>query len=142
MTEFIFMWLEKLGYTHPLHAPVTHVPMGMVIGGCTFALFAFFAKKPALFRTAMHCYVLALIAVPPTMFIGYMDWQHFYRGAANPYVTTKIVLGAILFVLSIVNIRLLSRENAGRPVVLAACVASLVVAGLIGFFGGELQYGG
>lgn len=141
MTEFIFMWLQKLGYTHPLHAPITHVPMGMVMGGFVFALFAHVVRKPELFRTALHCYVLALLATPPAMFVGYMDWQHFYRGEANPYVTAKILLGALLLALCVVNIRLLRKETSPRLPVLAACGFSMVVAGLLGFLGGALQYG-
>jgi uncharacterized membrane protein len=141
MTEFIFMWLEKIGFTHPLHAPVTHIPMGMVMGGCLFALIAHFAKKPALFRTALHCYVVALIAVLPTMFIGYIDWQHFYRGEANPYVIAKICLGTLLFVICGVNVSLLRKDTSNKWAIVSVSAVSFGVAGLLGFFGGELQYG-
>lgn len=141
MTEFIYMWLQKLGFNHPLHVPVTHVPMGMVIGGCVFAVCAVAAGKPELSRTALHCYVLALLAMPPTMFIGYMDWQHFLQGAPNPFVIAKIVLAFLLMIVCWINIRLLGKDPRHRAGILAANVGALILAGLIGYFGGELQYG-
>jgi uncharacterized membrane protein len=142
MTEFIFMWLEKLGYTHPLHSPVTHVPMGMVIGGCLFALIAEFRRKPMLFRTALHCYVLALVGIPITVFVGYMDWQHFYTGEWNSYIVAKLIMAAMLLLICMVNVVLLRRDPPpGRQIAVGA-VVSLALAGVLGYFGGELMVGG
>jgi uncharacterized membrane protein len=36
MIEFIYQALTKLGYTHPLHPTLTHVPLGMVMGALIF----------------------------------------------------------------------------------------------------------
>ena len=35
MTEAIFEFLGRIGFTHPLHPAMTHIPMGMVmtVGG-------------------------------------------------------------------------------------------------------------
>jgi uncharacterized membrane protein len=32
MLEFLYQTLTKIGYTHPIHPPVTHLTVGMVIG--------------------------------------------------------------------------------------------------------------
>ncbi len=141
MTDFIFMWLEKLGYAHPLHPPVTHVPMGMVIGGCAFALIGVLLNQPAFRRTALHCFVFALIGIPPVMFAGYMDWQHFYGGEWQPYIILKIALATLLIAICGYTVALLRRPDPNPRILLAAAVLSLAVAGVIGFAGGEIQYG-
>ncbi|MGD2029642.1 MAG: hypothetical protein PVG86_06850 [Desulfobacterales bacterium] len=38
MIEFIYLTLATIGYSHPLHPAMTHVPMGMIIGGFLFAI--------------------------------------------------------------------------------------------------------
>jgi uncharacterized membrane protein len=40
MIDFIYSTLVVLGYTHPLHPAVVHIPMGMVLGGFLFRLFS------------------------------------------------------------------------------------------------------
>ena len=141
MTEFIYMWLDKLGYGHPAHSPVTHVPMGMVIGGCVFVLLAVSLKQPIFYKTAMHCYAVALAAIPPTMFIGYMDWQHFYRGTWRVEITAKIIHGLALLVVCAFNFARLRKAPGDRRITAAGALISLAVAGALGFFGGELVYG-
>lgn len=142
MTDFIFMWLEKLGYTHPLHPALTHVPMGMVIGGCFFLLISYFFKAPALARTSLHCYVFALVGIPPVMFVGYMDWQHFFGGEWQPYIILKIVLATLLIVVCGFNVNKLRRATTPVPrYLLVTAVLSLAIAGVLGFAGGEIQYG-
>ena len=142
MTEFIYMWLGEIGYGHPLHSPITHAPMGMVIGGCLFVLLAAFMNKPALFTTAKHCYAVALAAIPPTVFVGYMDWQHFYHGVWRHEIVIKLVLASVLLAVCAYNFRRL-RRGAGDKRVTAACsLVALAIAGALGFFGGELVYGG
>jgi uncharacterized membrane protein len=142
MTEFIFMWMQKLGYTHPLHPPVTHVPMGMAIAGCLFGLIGAFRRQPALLRSSRHCYVLGLIGIVPTMFLGYMDWQHFYAGAWHPLIVAKILLATLLLVVVSLNIVELRREPPRIRTIVTLCVLGLAIAGNLGFDGGELQYGG
>ena len=81
MFEFIYQVLAKIGYTHPIHPAITHVPVGLIIGGFIFIFVGRFLKQPVLAETARHCMILALIFVPAAMFLGYLDWQHFYAGA-------------------------------------------------------------
>lgn len=141
MTEFIFTWLEKFGYTHPVHVPLTHLPMGLVMGAAFFTLIAVFFKKPVLLPTVKHCFILTLVTIPPTAFAGYMDWQHAFRGVWSPYIALKIAMATLLFVMSIVNIRKLGKESPKPGPLLATVGISLLAALLLGFAGGELQYG-
>ena len=52
MTEYIFNTLEAIGFTHPLHPALTHIPMGMVIGCFFFGLVAFVTRKTVFLKTA------------------------------------------------------------------------------------------
>jgi uncharacterized membrane protein len=61
MFEFIYQMLAKIGYTHPIHPAITHVPVGLTIGGFVFDIAARFLKRPVLAQTARHCMVLALM---------------------------------------------------------------------------------
>ena len=75
MTESIFEFLNNIGFTHPVHPALTHIPMGMVMGAVIFRLVSFIPKLRFLAKTGYHCVVLGLIGVFPTAFAGYLDWQ-------------------------------------------------------------------
>ena len=38
MVESLYTFLAAVGFTHPLHPMLTHVPMGMIIGMVVFSL--------------------------------------------------------------------------------------------------------
>ena len=141
MTEFIFMWLEKIGYTHPIHIPATHVPMGMVMGAFAFVVLAVFWNKRMLLPTAKHCYLVALITIPPTAFAGYMDWQHAYGGAYSPFIVLKVIAATALFALCVLNVRQLAKADPNPRRLMVTVAASLIAALLLGYAGGEVQAG-
>ena len=89
--EGFYTLLESLGYRHPIHAPMTHVPIGMVIGAFVFILAARAFGKAAFLASARHCTALALVAAIPTIVLGYMDWQHYYAGARLFQIEAKLV---------------------------------------------------
>ncbi|MFQ5772202.1 MAG: DUF2231 domain-containing protein, partial [bacterium] len=101
MIEFIYQTLAKFGYTHPLHAPATHLPAGLIIGAFIFAIIAWLFNRPNLEQTARHCIILALIAVLPTIVLGLMDWQYRFGGALLFEIKMKLVLGGVLLLLLI-----------------------------------------
>lgn len=139
--NWLYEWLSRIGYHHPLHPPATHLPMGLVIGAFIFALSAWIFRRESLARSARHCIVLALLAAPLVALLGLMDWQHFYGGAWLVPIQTKMVLAGVLIALLSLAWRTSRKESrAVSPKILlyALCVAA--VAGL-GFFGGELVYG-
>ena len=136
MISTIYKILAAIGYTHPLHPAITHVPVGLVIGGFLFALTAVVQKRPSLEKSARHCLWLALFFLPVASLFGLMDWQHFYAGAWIIPIIMKMVLAVVLLVL------LLFTLIPSRPKIplLLFGLCLLVVIG-IGFFGGELVYG-
>lgn len=136
MISTFYEALANIGYTHPLHPAVTHIPVGLIIGGFVFALTGTILKRPSLTKSARHCFWLALLALPVAALFGLMDWQHFYAGAWLMPVIMKMVLAAVLLVLLIVTL-IPFREKV--PLVFY-CLCLFIVIG-IGFFGGELVYG-
>ena len=141
MTELIFQILNSVGFNHPLHPAMTHVPMGMIMGGFVFGIVSFFLRKPELARTAYHCFVLALIGILPTMLLGYMDWQHTYEGEWSTPVVLKMILAVSLGVLLVFAVKLGRKTepvSAKVMVIYALCLINTIG---LGFLGGELQYG-
>ena len=142
MIDFTFKMLESIGFTHPLHPAMTHIPMGMVMGGFLFALVAFLFKKQDLWATAHYCFILAAIGILPTVLLGVMDWQYRFEGEWSMLIIFKVVMACVLTALLLVAIKF------GRPaekqsglVKLAIYAACLAAATSLGFMGGELQYG-
>ncbi|UCF90636.1 MAG: c-type cytochrome [Desulfobacterales bacterium] len=142
MIETIYATLAKIGYHHPLHPPLTHLPVGLISGAFVFAFVAWLFRRPNLGQSARHCIILALIAVPPTVVLGFMDWQHRLGGAELFPVMMKLILAGILLVLLIAAINFGRRakpHSIGLVAVYGLCL--LIVVGS-GYFGGELVYGG
>lgn len=141
MFEFIYQGLSKIGYTHPIHPAITHVPVGLIIGGFIFIFADRLLKQPVLAKTARHCIILALIFVPAVMFLGYLDWQHFYAGAWLFPIKMKLLLaGMLLIFLSTAVILGFKPERNSKFIILIQTFCLFMVIGL-GYFGGELVYG-
>jgi len=136
MITALYQALANIGYTHPLHPAVTHVPVGLVIGGFIFALTGAMLKRPLLVKSGRHCFWLALLFLPVAALFGLMDWQHFYASAWLMPIIMKMLLAAVLLVLLIVTL-IPFREKSS---LVFYCLCLLTVIG-IGFFGGELVYG-
>jgi uncharacterized membrane protein len=141
MIESIFALLQKVGFTHPLHPMLVHVPMGMIIGMFVFSLMGLKWSKGPLPQTAYHCSVLALVSVVPVILAGVMDWQHSLNGDWKTLIIVKMVLSLILTML--LAYAVISRNRGASPrhlfIVYSLCMAC--AAGL-GYSGGELVYGG
>ncbi len=140
MTEFIYSTLEAIGFAHPLHPALTHIPMGLVIGCFFFGLTAFITKKPVFLKTAFHCSVLAILFIGPTIVAGYLDWQQFFGGTMSTLIIVKFVLAGVLTILLAVSIRA-SLKGASTGKMFLLYTLCLACAGGLGFSGGELIYG-
>jgi len=141
MIEFIYQTLAKLGYSHPLHPAITHIPMGMIIGGFLFAVGSVVMKKDDLAIAAHYCYTLALIFVLPTMMLGYMDWQYRLEAEWNRLILTKIILAVILTGMLVISFFYGKKKQVNIKQKLILYVICFVIAMGLGFIGGELQYG-
>lgn len=141
MTDFIYGTLEAIGFAHPLHPALTHIPMGMVIGCFFFGLIAFFTGNTGYLKTALHCSILALIFIVPTVITGVLDWIY-YRGATLGFlIILKFSLAAVLTVLLAYSAWVNMQGGSSRRM-LVIYTLCLACAGGLGFSGGELVYGG
>ena len=141
MLDKVYALLQTVGYSHPLHPTLTHVPIGLIFAALIFALVGIAFKKQALLSTVRHCIILALITVPLAAALGVMDWQHFYGSAWLFPIKAKVVLAALLTVVLVVSLVTVFRIDrfSGRSIVIFG-VCLLLTFGL-GYFGGELVYG-
>ncbi len=142
MIEFFYKILTTIGYTHPIHAPTTHIPVGMVIGAFIFAIVSWKFRKDNLARTAHHCITLALLALLPTVIVGVMDWQHYYAGAWLFPIKMKLPLAGLLFILLVFAVSVGYRATTISKQALIIYALCLLNVTALGYFGGELVYGG
>ena len=63
----LYELLSVIGFHHPLHPAMTHLPVGLTIAGFIFIVLAYFFKRPKYAQSAKHCAVLALLAAIPTV---------------------------------------------------------------------------
>ncbi len=141
MTEFVFKILESIGFHHPIHPAVTHLPMGMIMGGFLFGLAAYFLKNKELSNTAHYCEILAMIGVFPTIIFGYMDWQHSFEGEWIMLIKIKILLAVVLIGLLGLAIKFGGKKDGISIKTLIIYGLCLLTAIGLGFTGGELMYG-
>jgi uncharacterized membrane protein len=141
MIESIYQTLAKIGYTHPLHPPATHLPAGLIIGAFVFALIAWIFNRKNLAQTARHCLILAFIMAVPTILLGLMDWQYRFGGAWLFEIKMKLVLGGILLLLLLVAVVYGALAGAFTKTVMAIYALCLLTVIGLGFLGGELVYG-
>lgn len=140
MIESLYSFLASVGFTHPLHPMLTHIPMGMIIGMVVFSLVGVIWNNPDLPETAFHCSVLALIAILPVIAAGILDWIHFQEGAWNKYIIAKMILGALLTIFLAVSI-VMKKNQVSPTKMLLFYLLCLACAGGLGFSGGQLVYG-
>lgn len=140
MVESLYSLLEKIGFTHPLHPMMTHIPMGMIIGMVVFSAAGLLWNKAALCRTAFHCAVLALISVVPVIVTGALDWLQFQGGEWNIYIIVKMVLGTVLTILLALTV-VQKNRGASDGKMMVFYLLCLACAGGLGYSGGELVYG-
>lgn len=141
MIESLYAFLGKIGFHHPLHPALTHIPMGMVMGCFFFGFLVWYANKANIRATCLHCSVLALIFVVPTIIAGLLDWQHLYGGRYQPLIVVKMILAAALTGLLAYSIWL-NKQGADTKKLFIVYGLCLACAAGLGFSGGELVYGG
>ena len=141
MIDGLYGFLIRLGFTDPLHAPLTHMPIGLVFGALIFILVAVIFKKSTLELTARHSAILAFIMVFPTILFGVLDWIHFWGAALSTPIIVKIILASFIIVVlgaGVIFGNRLKLRTIGMTVVYAA--AFIAAVGL-GWFGSKLVPG-
>jgi uncharacterized membrane protein len=142
MFDAVYKLLEQIGYPHPIHPTEVHIPIGLIVGALIFRIAATLFRRPALAQTAHYCTILAGVFLFPTILFGFMDWQHFYAGVWLNQIKIKLVLAVLLLVLVFVSVFLVQRKGTGSAIVLTNYAASFLVVVVLGYYGGDLVYGG
>jgi uncharacterized membrane protein len=141
MFDFVYRFLEKLGYTHPIHPTEVHMPIGLVVGTLIFALVAVIFHRDRLRFTPRQCLTLAFIWIFPTMLLGIMDWQHFYHGELLFPIKVKLVVAPLLAVLMVIALLLGRKYGAQSKAAISLYFLCFCAVVVLGYFGGQLVYG-
>jgi mono/diheme cytochrome c family protein len=142
MIDSLYELIARIGFTDPLHAPLTHVPIGLIIGAFLFFLVAVLFGRKNLVVTARHVSILAFLFVYPTILFGVFDWLHFFKGALLAPIKYKMILASAVLVLLAAGIIVGSEVKVRTaPMMVLYALAVVAVVGL-GWFGGKLVYGG
>jgi uncharacterized membrane protein len=135
-------FLNSLGYSHPVHPALVHMPIGLVIGAFVFAWVAFLFKKKPLAQTARYCSILSFLFLFPAMLFGYMDWRHFFSGAWLLPIEVKLILAGILLVFQVIGLFLGSKGRVGAKGLLAIYTLCFFMVVGLGYYGAQLVYAG
>lgn len=140
MVENIFGFLQGIGFHHPLHPAMTHIPMGMIMGAVAFRIVSLIPRFKYLAKTGYHCVIFGLLGMIPTALTGLLDWQHIYSGKWEFLIIFKMILAVAL---TAVMILIAVKDNPENPkfdnTTFLYLFAVLICIGL-GFAGGELTH--
>ena len=141
MIESFYAFLGMIGFHHPIHPIVVHLPMGLVVGSVAFSLADMKWPDKNYATTAYHCILLSLISVIPVYIAGLLDWQHVFGGDFNKWIIIKMILGVALTVMLFVTVQQ-KKKGAPQQKLFVFYLINLAICGGLGFSGGELLYGG
>jgi uncharacterized membrane protein len=133
--------LYAIGFTDPIHPPLTHMPMGLVVAALIFGVVGWILRRPFA-GLSKYCLLLAWLFIFPTVLLGFMDWQHFYQGAWLRPIIIKISLASFLFVLLSLGLILVFTGREESRALLAIYLIAFFTVGGLGYFGGRLVFGG
>ena len=136
-----YSFFDSIGFMHPIHPAMVHMPIGLVVGAVAFVGMALFPRFRSFRASAHHAAVLALIFWFPTVIFGVMDWQRYLGGAMLPIIKIKMTLATVLLVLLVIGV-ILGQRKASLHIlapIYALCFACVVV---LGYYGGQLVYAG
>ncbi|HUX42575.1 MAG TPA: c-type cytochrome [Rectinemataceae bacterium] len=141
MVDSFYALLKLVGFDEPLHAPITHLPIGLTVGAFIFLIVAIVFKKKQLLPTARHAAILAFVFVFPTILLGVLDWMHFYRAVLMPAIVIKITLASIVLV-SLGAVVILGGEAKLHSFWMTSLLAIAFVGVMgLGYFGSGILYG-
>ncbi|MFZ5450351.1 MAG: DUF2231 domain-containing protein [Thermodesulfobacteriota bacterium] len=140
--NFIYHLLEGLGYTHPLHPPLAHMPIGLVVGALVLGLAGWWLKRPNWIVAARYCVALALIFLILATVAGYLDWQHYYAGAWLWAIKIKIILTGVLLIFLVMAVIWGRKAGGGAQIYLSLYTLCFVAVIGLGYYGGQLVLSG
>ncbi|HMD68591.1 MAG TPA: hypothetical protein VKF42_06880 [Chitinivibrionales bacterium] len=141
MIDDLYALLARIGFKEPLHSPITHMPIGLVVGALIFFLVAVIFKRKNLVLTARHASILAFIFAFPTIMLGVMDWIHFYHAALFVPIIIKMTLAGIALIVLGTGIILGSEIKLHTMTMTILYVIAFVAMIGLGYFGSGIIYG-
>jgi mono/diheme cytochrome c family protein len=142
MINAFYDLLDRIGYLHPIHPALVHLPIGLVVGAFFLGWIALLFKRPHLLPSAYQVLVIAFVSWFPTVLFGYLDWQRYYAGAMLHPIVMKLILAGLLFVLLSAGVILGARKNPGARVMVFIYTLSFATVATLGYYGGQLVYTG
>ncbi len=141
MLDEFYQFLARMGFSDPLHPPITHLPIGLTVGALVFFLSAYMFRQKNFIVTARQVSILAFIFAFPTILLGVFDWIHFYHAMLFTPIIIKMILATVLLFLLGAGI-ILGSEVKVHPVFMSIIyiLAFIAVFGL-GYFGTNILYG-
>jgi uncharacterized membrane protein len=139
--EWIYWLFETLGYTHPLHPALTHMPSGLVVGALVLGFLACRYNRPDFAIAARYCLILALIFSIPSAITGFLDWQHYYGGVWVFAIKIKIVFTVLLVFFLALGLYASRKVNLCSKVFLPIYLFFFLSVTVLGYYGGGLVTG-
>jgi uncharacterized membrane protein len=133
--------LNQIGYMHPIHPAMVHMPIGLVVGATAFLGIAAYTRLHHFRTSGHHALTLALIFWFPTVLFGIMDWRYL-GGAWLLVIKIKLALAAALFVFLVTGVVLGYLGKATLRSMMAIYGLSFATVVALGYFGGQLVYAG
>jgi uncharacterized membrane protein len=136
--DLIYQFFETIGYTHPLHPALTHMPSGLVVGALVLAILACRYHRPDFAVAARYCLILALVFSIPSAITGYMDWQHYYGGVWVFAIKIKIIFTVLLVLLLSLGLYFTRKADSCSKTILPIYLLYFLSVTVLGYFGGGL----
>ena len=141
MIDDFYHMLEHIGYDHPLHPAIVHVPVGIVVALFLLSLVSRVFKRDLLPPAAYFpLLVLAFLSALASALLGYADWLYFYQGVMIAPILVKLIITGFLLLLLVGGIFLARRRPGAKGALLAVGLFCLLAVTALGYFGGDLVF--
>lgn len=146
MTELwlraFYQSLDKLGFSHPIHATLVHLPIGFIVAAFILGAIAVLFGRERLALSAYHCIILAIIFWFPVVLFGITDWVHYYgRVWSHPIIIKMVLTGILLVLLLAVPYFGSNKKKTSHWIILILYTFCLITVVPIGWYGAQLIYG-
>ncbi len=142
MFDTVYKLLEKMGYPHPIHPTEVHMPIGAARGGIDIwhSSYGIPTTRSGSDGTLLH-YPRRPLSIPydPVRVYGLAA---LLRRSLARSIRIKLVLAVVLLVLVFVSVFLVQTKRNGSAGVLTNYAASFLIVVVLGYYGGNLVYGG
>ena len=142
MINAIYHFLESLGYQHPLHPVLVHLPIGLNIGALLLSLAARILHKPELQRSAYHALVIVCFFAFLALGMGYLDWQHYFNGTWLWPIRVKLLIALPYTALMTLGVFIGYRYGPQAKALLPIYAIGFFSVMSLGYLGGELTFTG